>query len=275
MIRRLTPSDAHGLDPSLAGTVLLQPPASVDSGLMFGRNKVDPAKTYRPHTGPARQYVRDIILGVNDGLVSIFLLVVGVVGGGLTGKQVLLAGVAAAIAGAVSMASGEYIATKSQEEVFDREMMLEREHLTYHRDVERQEVRDMFGDLGFPPDDVERIVEIVDADDEAFLKVMMALEFGVVDTERRSPITAMFMSGMLFLVGSLPSILPFVFVEDPHAGLWIAAIGSGIALFVVGALKTVATHTNPIVSGLENVAVAGAGAIVSYGVGRLFDAAVF
>ena len=96
---------------------------------MLRKTPLDPSVTYRPHVGPTRQYMRDIILGVNDGLVSIFLLVVGVVGGGLTSQQILLAGVAASIAGAVSMASGEYIATKSQEQVFDREMELEKEHL--------------------------------------------------------------------------------------------------------------------------------------------------
>jgi VIT1/CCC1 family predicted Fe2+/Mn2+ transporter len=241
---------------------------------MLRHTRVDPTVTYRPHVGPTRQYLRDIILGVNDGLVSILLLVVGVVGGGLTSSQVLLAGVAAAIAGAVSMAAGEYIATKSQEQVFDREMELEKEHLRFHRDIERQEIRGMFADLGFSPDDAERIVEIVDADDEAFLKVMMALEFGVVDTERRSPIAAMLASGLLFLAGSLPAILPFVFVSDPYTGLWIAGIASGLALFAVGALKTVVTNTNPILGGLENVGVAAAGAAVSYGVGSLFDVAL-
>jgi len=218
--------------------------------------------------------MRDIILGVNDGLVSIFLLIVGVVGGGLSSEQVLLTGVAAAIAGSVSMAAGEYIATKSQEQVFDRELELEKEHLQFHREVERQEIRDMFGDLGFAPEDSERIVEIVDADDDAFLKVMMALEFGVIDTERRSPITAAIMSGFLFVTGALPSILPFVFTTDTTTGLWIAAVGSGLALFAVGALKTVVTRTNPIVSGLENVGVAAAGAAIAYGVGSLFDSSI-
>jgi VIT1/CCC1 family predicted Fe2+/Mn2+ transporter len=226
---------------------------------------------YREHTGPARQYIRDIILGVNDGLVSIFLLVVGVVGGGFESREVLLAALAASIAGAVSMAAGEYMATKSQEEVFDKEMELEREHLQFHRDVERDEIREMFGDLGFPTDEIERIVTILDADDEAFLKVMMALEFGVIDTERRSPITAMVMSGFLFLAGSLPSVLPFVFLSDPQVGLAFAAIGSGIALFVVGAVKTITTHTNPIKAGLENMAVAAAGAAVSYGIGSIYN----
>ena len=66
---------------------------------------------YRQHVGPTRQYIRDIILGVNDGLVSIFLLVVGLVGGGLETRAIVLAGVAAAVAGGISMSAGEYIAT--------------------------------------------------------------------------------------------------------------------------------------------------------------------
>ena len=70
---------------------------------------------YTPHLGESRQYMRDIILGVNDGLVSTFLLVAGVVGGGLTATQVLLTGIAGAVAGMVSMGAGEYIATFKNE----------------------------------------------------------------------------------------------------------------------------------------------------------------
>ena len=69
------------------------------------------------HLGPSRQYWRDIILGVNDGLVSTFLLVTGVAGGGMRSRDILLTAIAGALAGAVSMAAGEYIATKSQNEV--------------------------------------------------------------------------------------------------------------------------------------------------------------
>lgn len=225
---------------------------------------------YRPHIGPTRQYLRDIILGVNDGLVSIFLLVVGVVGGGLSSRDVLLAALAASVAGAISMASGEYIATKSQEELFDSEMELEREHLKYHRDVERDEIREMFGNMGVEAHLVEEIVQSLDKDDEAFLKVMMALEFGVIEEERRNPYLAAAFSGILFLAGSLPSILPFVFLDNTGFGLAIAALGSGIGLFVVGAVKTLTTRNNWIVSGLENVAIAAAGAGLSYLVGSLY-----
>jgi VIT1/CCC1 family predicted Fe2+/Mn2+ transporter len=226
---------------------------------------------YREHVGPTRQYMRDIILGVNDGLVSVFLLVVAVVGGGLASREVLLAALAASVAGAISMAAGEYVATKSQEEVFDGELALEREHLEHHRDVERDEIREMFGDMGLPGELVEQIVSSLDQDDEAFLKVMMALEFGVVEEERRSPLRAAVFSGLLFLAGSLPSVLTVVFISDPPTGLWVAAICSGLALFVVGAVKTVTTRKNPVWSGLENVAIAAGGAVLSYIIGRLYD----
>ncbi len=226
---------------------------------------------YRPHVGPSRQYMRDIILGVNDGLVSIFLLVAGVVGGGLGSRDVLLTGLAASAAGAISMAAGEYIATKSQEEVFDSERELEIEHLEFHRDIELEEIREMFGDMGLGAEEVERVAQALDKDDEAFLKVMMALEFGVVDEERRSPYTAAVLSGLLFLAGSLPSVVPFFFVDSTWLGLFIAAIGSGLALFAVGVVKTFVTRKSWVWSGTENVLIAAAGAVISYGVGVLYN----
>ena len=239
---------------------------------MMKKPAIDGTHEYRPHIGPSRQYMRDIILGVNDGLVSVFLLVAGVVGGGLVARDVLLAALAASTAGAISMAAGEYIATKSQEEVFDSERELEIEHLQYHRDVEIQEIRDMFGEMGLRAEDVERIVVALDQDDDAFLKVMMALEFGVLEEERRSPYTAAAISGLLFLAGSVPSVLPFFFVESTGLGLFIAAIGSGLALFGVGVAKTFVTRKNWVWSGTENVLIATAGALISYGVGALYNA---
>ena len=239
--------------------------------MAFSRNKVDGTQEYRPHVGTGRQYIRDIVLGVNDGLVSIFLLVAGVVGGGLASREVLLAGLAAAAAGAISMAAGEYIATKSQEEVFDSERELEIEHMKYHRDHELEEFREMFGDMGLPPKEIESVVAALDQDDEAFLKTMMALEFGVIEDERRSPYTAAVLSGLLFLAGSLPSLIPFFFIESTALGLTIGAIGSGIALFAVGVAKTYVTRKSWLWAGTENVLIATAGALIAYGVGSLYD----
>ncbi len=235
----------------------------------------EPEAPYQEHIGPRRQYIRDVILGVNDGLVSIFLLVAGVVGGGLNADQVLLTSVAGAIAGSISMAAGEYMATKSQEEVFEAEMALEKIHLRDHREYERRELHEMFGDLGVPADRLDELVEIIDSSDEAMMGVMGAIEFGIVDTEKRNPYLAAVFSGLLFILGSAPSILPFVFVDDTSLGLLLAGIFAGIALFVVGAGKTLLTRKNPFVSGIENLAIGLGGGVLSYAVGRLFDVAIF
>ncbi len=230
-----------------------------------------PPDDYQNHLGKARQYMRDIILGVNDGLVSTFLLVAGVVGAGLDSTQVLLTAIAGAFAGMISMGAGEYVATKSQEEVFAAEMELEAQHLREHRDHERDELRYMFGNMGLVEHDLETVVEIIDGSDEAMLGVMAGLEFGVVDAEKRSPYTAGLASAALFLAGALPSVLPFVILDDPTTALFVAAILSGLGLIVVGATKTMMTKTNPILSALENLGIGFVGGTLSFLVGQFFE----
>ncbi len=232
------------------------------------------ALEYEPHLGESRPYWRDIILGVNDGLVSVFLLVVGVVGGRLSARQVLLAGIAGAIAGAVSMAAGEYLATKSQAEVLEAELRLERQHLAEHRQMEVDQLRDMFRDMGIAEEDLDGVVAAFDRSDESMLNAMKALEFGVVDSEVRSPMTAMTLSGVFFLVGSAGSVLPFVFADTTATGLFWASALTAIGLFAVGVVKASVTRSSRIHSGLENLLIAGLGAVAAWWIGRLVDATV-
>lgn len=224
---------------------------------------------YEPHVGETRQYWRDIILGVNDGLVSVFLLVAGVVGGGLATDQVFLTAVAGAVAGAVSMAAGEYLATKSQEEVLESELALERTHIIHHRQAELDQLREMFGDMGIHAEDLDGIVNAFDRSDEAILNAMKALEFGVVESERRSPVRAMMFSGVLFLGGSASSVVPFLFASNVNTGLMWASILSAAGLFGVGVIKTRVTKTNPLIAGLENLSIAGVGGLVAFFIGTL------
>ncbi|MCZ6662983.1 MAG: VIT1/CCC1 transporter family protein [Actinobacteria bacterium] len=229
---------------------------------------------YEPHIGESRQYWRDIILGVNDGLVSVFLLVVAVVGGGLATEDVLLTAIAAALAGSVSMAAGEYLATKSQDEVLESELELEKVHLRDHRDMELAQLREMFGDMGVADEDLDGIVSAFDRSDEAMLNAMKALEFGFVESERRSPFLAMTVSGVLFLVGTLPSILPFmVFDSTTQALTWATILALG-GLFIVGVVKARVTRNNWLTAGLENMAVAGVGGLVAWFIGGIIGNAL-
>jgi VIT1/CCC1 family predicted Fe2+/Mn2+ transporter len=229
---------------------------------------------YEPHIGESRQYWRDIILGVNDGLVSIFLLVVGVVGGGLDTDQVLLTAVAGALAGAVSMAAGEYLATKSQDQVLEAELKLERVHIREHRQQELDQLTEMFGDMGLRSEDVGMVVAAFDRSDDAILNAMKALEFGFVESERRSPFRAMLASGGLFLVGAIPSILPFLVFDSTNLALAWATVLALIGLFMVGMVKARVARHNWFTSGLENMVIAGVGGVIAWFIGDLVGTAL-
>lgn len=229
---------------------------------------------YEPHIGETRQYWRDIILGVNDGLVSIFLLVAGVVGGGLDQGQVLLTALAGSLAGAVSMAAGEYLATKSQDQVLEAELKLEKTHIRDHRQQELDQLTEMFGDMGLRQEDVDMVVAAFDRSDDAILNAMKALEFGFVDSERRSPYRAMLASGGLFLVGSLPSIIPFLIFDQVSVALaWATVLALG-GLFLVGVVKARVARHNWLTSGLENMVIAGVGGVIAFLIGDVVGSAL-
>jgi VIT1/CCC1 family predicted Fe2+/Mn2+ transporter len=234
------------------------------------------------HLGQNRQYARDMILGVNDGIISTFLLVAGVSGSGLSTDDILFTAVAGAVAGAVSMSAGEFIATKSQNEVLHGEIGLEKIHIRDHQEEELMELtgsgtnseRNALLDIiGIPQEATElrqRLVEHYANDKAALLRLMVALEFGVVENEERSPLTAAIFSGMLFFLGSLPSVVPFAFssIFTPQQGLLVATICTSIALLIVGGIKTWATRGNCLAAAVENLSVAGLGGVVAYFVGQ-------
>ena len=230
------------------------------------------------HLGKHRQYWRDMILGVNDGLISTFLLVAGVSGSGLNPTDILLTAIAGALAGAVSMSAGEYIATKSQNEVLQGEIGLERVHIRENKASEMREVNFLLETIGIPAtkDDLkQQLVAHYESDPEALLKLMVALEFGVVDEEARSPILASVASGFLFFFGSLPSLLPFAFTNQPTTqALIIACVTTVAFLLIVGAVKTWATRGNCVKAAIENLLIAGIGGVLAYYVGFFFDKVV-
>jgi VIT1/CCC1 family predicted Fe2+/Mn2+ transporter len=229
------------------------------------------------HLGKHRQYWRDIILGVNDGLVSTFLLVAGVAGGGLASIDILLTAISGAIAGAVSMFAGEFIATKSQNEVLRGEIDLERRHIQTNRSDELSEVSSLLGLIGISNEQEglkEELLTFYDSSPDALLQLMIALEFGVVEAEQRSALWAGLTSCACFMAGSLPSVIPFVFDVSPKFGLIYAAAFTVTALLFVGMLKTWATRGSFWRTTMENLVISGGGGAIAYGVGVLFESIV-
>ena len=246
-----------------------------EEGFVIGNSADLKSITRTEHLGKHRQYWRDIILGVNDGLISTFLLVAGVSGSGLSSTDILLTAIAGALAGAVSMSAGEFIATKSQREVIQGEIGLERTHIRDFKQDEIKEVRELLDIIGIPPEKQElrsQLISHYENDSDALLKVMIALEFGIVEEEERSPTTAAMTSGLLFFVGSLPSVLPFIPRDQASStGLLIASAATISSLLLVGAIKTWATRGNCLTAAVENLLIAGLGGVLAFFVGAFFD----
>jgi len=106
------------------------------------------------------------------------------------------------------------------------------------------------------------------------LNMHAALEFGVVDAERRSPYAAAVASGFLFLAGALPSVIPFAIWDDTTTALLAAVVLSGIGLFLVGSIKTLQTKKSWLLSGGENLILGLAAGVLSFFVGKAFDAII-
>lgn len=118
------------------------------------------------------------------------------------------------------------------------------------------------------------VVAAFDRSDDAILNAMKALEFGFVESERRSPYRAMVASGGLFLVGALPVVLPFLAFDDANQALLWATVLALAGLFVVGMVKARVARSNWFTSGLENLVIAGVGGVIAWFIGNVVGAAL-
>jgi len=212
---------------------------------------------YDFHHGNERAYIRDIILGINDGLISTFLLTIGVYASGLSLKSILLTIISCASSGIISMGLCEYLATKSQKEMTEAEIEKEKIHIIEHLDVELCHVKD----IGIKND------FLMENNKDGLL------EFGLAgsDEDNRSPLVAIVVSGGLFFIGSIPTLISFSIINDIHIAIYLAIGLNIITLFAVGSVKTFMTKTNIVCSGVENLLLGSIGVVISYSIGYLFS----
>jgi vacuolar iron transporter family protein len=226
------------------------------------------------HEQPSfRNYVRDLILGFNDGVVSVYGIVAGVAGAALSATTIGVVGTAAAVAGALSMGIGEYVSTKSQAQYYAAEANRERAHIRAYRTLELQELREMLRAKDYPDHLVEPLVQHVASDDDRFVDFMMREEFGVGKESDRSPVSAMLLVMAAFIVGAALPVLPFLLVPGGPALAAATALSVG-GLFAAGALKGRVSGLSPLRSGAEMALLGSLAAVVTYAVGSLVGVAV-
>jgi VIT1/CCC1 family predicted Fe2+/Mn2+ transporter len=234
----------------------------------------DIARNEQWHRAGRSGTLRAVIFGVSDGLVSNLALVMGVAGAsGGEGSFVLLAGVAGLLAGAFSMAAGEYISMQSQRELFERQIALERAELEAMPEEEQAELATVYRQKGFTDEEARVIAERMFKDPEHALDTLVREELGLDPDELGSPWGAASGSFVAFAIGALIPVIPYLITAGSAA--FIAAIVlSGGALFAVGAGVSLLTGRSLLFSGGRQVLIGAAAAIVTYVVGHAIGVAV-
>ena len=215
--------------------------------------------------------VRDMIFGMNDGLVSTLAFVAGVAGAITNPSIVLVSGVAELVAGTISMAVGSYQSAKSELEVLERESRRRRIGTGKTPEAERQELMNSFEAEGFKKEEAEAIVDRIIKEKELSLQATTIEQLGLAPEELGNPVKAGVLCGVSFGLAALVPILPFVL----PIGIWEAVIASVIGtvatLFGVGAMKTIFSRRNWVQSGLEMMGIGASAAAITYVIGTLFS----
>lgn len=232
------------------------------------RRELEAIRKHHGSTGRSGS-LRAAVFGVNDGLVSNFSLVLGMAGADLGSQVVILAGIAGLVAGAFSMAAGEYVSMQVQREVFQSAIDLERQEIAEEPDHERHEVEVILRAQGVPAEDAVRIAERVMEDPELALDLMARQELGLDPDELGSPLGAGSSSFGAFAVGALIPLLPFLLFASGLA-LGVAVAVSGLCLFVVGALAARLSERPALFGGARMLLIGALAAAVTYGIGKLF-----
>jgi VIT1/CCC1 family predicted Fe2+/Mn2+ transporter len=212
--------------------------------------------------------LRAAVFGVNDGLVSNVSLIMGVAGAGADNPMILLTGAAGLVAGAFSMAAGEYVSVRSQREMYEYQIGLERTELDQYPEAEAEELALIYQARGLDKAVAAQMAEGIIADPERALLTLAREELGLNPEELGSPWGAAAFSFGSFGFGAAVPLLPFLFARGDLA-LGVAIVATGVALFAVGACLSLFTGRSAIYSGARMVAIgAGAGA-GTYAIGEL------
>ena len=232
------------------------------------------ARFEKRHRSIGGNALRAAVLGGNDGLVSNFSLVMGIAGATSGKSVVLLTGLAGLLAGALSMALGEWISVHSSKELFENQMQLEMDELESNPDGEELELALIYQSKGIPEDEAKKMAKEIILDIDHAHEVLIKEELGINKEDLKgSAMEAAITSFLLFSIGAIIPVIPFFFIGGMQAVI-ISTIFSGFGLFLIGASITLFTGKSVWYSGFRQVVFGLAAAAVTFGIGKLIGVSV-
>lgn len=232
------------------------------------------ARFEKRHRSVGGNALRAAVLGGNDGLVSNFSLVMGIAGATSGNDEVLLAGMAGLLAGALSMALGEWISVKSSQELYENQMNLEMEELEVNPAGEEKEIALIYMSKGIPESQARTMAAEIIKDKSKAHEILVKEELGINSEELKgSAMEAAITSFLLFSVGAIIPVFPFFFLSGFNAVI-LSTVVSSIGLFIIGAAITLFTGKSIWFSGMRQVIFGLAAAAITYGIGSLIGVQV-
>lgn len=226
----------------------------------------DPNSTSR-HRDVKSGGLRAAVLGAGDGLLTNVSLVLGVAGASANGSTVRLAGVAGLLAGAFSMAAGELVSVRAQQEMTARELQVERQELADEPEGEMRELAAMYRARGVPEQDAMTVARILSANEKVALDTHARLELGIDPDDYGSPVKASVFSFASFTLGAILPLFPWFFAHGSTAVLLSIVIGA-LAALLLGAFIGAMAGRSVMGTALRQLLVAALAAAVTFGVGH-------
>jgi len=222
---------------------------------------------YHPTTGGA--YIKDIVYGANDGIVTTFAMVAGITGANLSAKVVLILGFVNLFAAGLSMALGNYLGTKSELEYIDRERKMEEWEIKHIPDLEKQEIKAIYRKKGYRGKQLQQITNLITSNKKAWVDTMLVDELGVLPLGDTNPVKKGSVTFFAFVIAGLAPLLPYLLSFASAFNL--AIIFTALTLFIVGALRVFIIRKHWFIAGLEMLFVGAIAAIAAYTTGYFIN----
>lgn len=243
------------------------PPMTKLTAARYWLSGRDPNSTSR-HRDVKSGGARAAVLGAGDGLITNVSLVLGVAGASANASTVRLAGVAGLLAGAFSMAAGELVSVRAQQELAEKELQIERQELADEPEAELRELAAMYRARGVEPEDAMTVARILSSNEKLALDTHARLELGIDPEDAGAPVKAAVFSFVSFTIGAILPLVPWFITTSTLAVVLSIAIG-GAAALVLGAFIGAMAGRSVVGTALRQLAVAVVASGVTFGVGHL------
>ena len=227
-----------------------------------------------PHTEQhftGRESVRDVVIGMSDGLTVPFALAAGLTGAIAASHIVVVAGLAEIAAGSIAMGLGGYLAARSDAEHYASERVREQTEVVEKAEVETNEVIEIFEGYGVQPEESTRLVEALKRDPEQWVDFMMRFELGLEKPEPRRAVWSAVTIALSYIIGGLVPLAPYMVLNDARAALGYSIAVTSAALIVFGYVKGRFTGAHAWRSALQTLIIGGLAAAAAFGLARLIS----